>query len=74
MKYGTLGLSVGVGGPSIGVGLPALQSVILSDTERDRTRLRTTFDDTPVRFDAPLFDDISVLFAAVVVAYEQQAS
>ena len=74
VKYATVGLSVGVGGPSTGVGLPTFQAVIFSDIERDRTRLRTTFDDTPVGLDAPLFDDISVLFAAVVIAYEQNAS
>ena len=85
VKTGTLGValwiggegervSVGVGGPSSGVGLPAVQSIILSGTERARTRLGPTFDDTPVGVDAPLFEDISVLFAAVVITYEQDAS
>ena len=59
-KYRSLGLSV----PSIGRGVFAFQSVILSDTERDRPRLGTTLDASPVGFD----DDISVLFAVIVIA------
>ena len=74
MNNGNVGRSVGVGGPSTGVGLPLSESVILSVTESDRTRLRTKVDDGLVGTDIPLFEDICELLAAVVITYEQDAS
>ena len=52
MTHGTLGLSVGAGGRSGGVCLPALKSAFIRGTEGDRKRFRLTFDDSPVGLDA----------------------
>ena len=72
MKYGTLEITSAVRGPSFGIGVLPSGTVMLSPSSS--IGILTKIDGTPRGVDATIFDGISVLFAAVVIVYEQNAS
>ena len=71
MKYGTIEITIAVGGPSFGIGVLPTGTVMLSPGASAGIRIK--IDDTPpAGINSTLIDEITVcIVAAVVIVYEQ---